>query len=84
MSPPSAADDDSLRIIYNRDVIATEDSEPRTGQTNSRRRRLMTFLKISVTVAGLILALRSLDFRTILTLFTSAISTGDGWQSAPC
>ncbi len=68
MSPPSAADDDSLRIIYNRDVIATEDSEPRTGQTNSRRRRLMTFLKISVTVAGLILVLRSLDFRTILTI----------------
>lgn len=68
MSPPSAADDDSLRIIYNQLVTDPEDSEPRADRDNSSRRRLMTLIKVSVTVAGLMLVLRSLDLSTILTI----------------
>lgn len=68
MSPPSAVDDDSLRIIYNRPVIEPEDLKPRADRDNPGRRRLMTPLKVSVTVAGLILVLRSLDLEAILTI----------------
>ena len=75
MSPPSAADDDSLRIIYNRFVIDRQDSEPRADRDNPSRRRLMNLLKVSVTVAGLILVLRSLDLRAILIIIGNV-----GWS----
>lgn len=68
MLPPSAADDDSLRIIYNRLMIDPADAEPSPDRDNLTRRRLMTLLKVGVTIAGLTLVLRSLDLRAILTI----------------
>ncbi len=55
------------RIIYNRAQMAPQSSSSDAVPTGSSiRKRLLTLLKISITVLGLIIVIRDIDFQALL------------------
>ncbi len=68
MSAIYEASDVSSRIIYNLTPMAPHSSSPETTSKGpSARKRLLTILKISITIVGLILVINGIDFQVLLT-----------------
>lgn len=67
MSAIYEASDVSSRIIYNLIPMAPDFVVPRNdfGKRNFRSQVLMTILKISITIVGLILVINGIDFQVV-------------------